>query len=93
MSSEFSDDEVAASSVLAHCIWDEMEGRVLIDTELFARLDWREQEKCMRDWVDCLEAVMEDLAVRKIFDDVQKVDMRPTPTLLLVEDDDPPPAA
>ena len=93
MSSEFSDDGVAASSVLAHCIWDEMEGRVLIDTELFVRLDWREQEKCIRDWVDCLEAVMEDLELRRSFDAAQAGDMRPTPALSLVEDDEPPPAA
>ena len=90
MSSEFSDDE-AASSVLAHCIWDDREGRVLIDTELFARFDWHEQEQCLGDWITCLEAVMEDLAFRKIAD--AEPAMRPAPTLSLVEDDDPPPAA
>ena len=90
MSFEFSDGEIPTLKVFAHCILVEGEGRVLIDADLFAQLDWHEQDQCLGQWALCLEALMEDLALRRSFDDAQQVDMRPTPALSLVEDDEPP---
>jgi len=80
-----------------HClgvnIWSGGEGRVLIDTTLFVGLDWAEQERCVRDWVGCLEGMLEDVNMQRLLNKERERQGRPALSVVSPDDDEPPPAA
>ena len=75
---------------LAVNIWSGGEGRVLIDTTLFVGLDWDEQARCVRDWVECLEGMLEDVNMQRLLNNERERQRRPALSVVPTGDDEPP---